>query len=191
MSKNNPLLPNLSFNELCIDGLPNPSAGDIVALKINQITAGTTYQLKVDNSIYDGMDAYIHDALTNTDVPVTTIVSFTPTNDAATYANRFSIVFKESKALPVMNYGKLTVYPNPVTAKVVTVQTTNIASGKYNVSLINNTGQTVMTTSINHFLRSPGETIVLSKALASGIYTLVLKNTEGTAIYQSQLIINN
>ena len=180
-----------STNELCIDGLPNPSAGDIVALKINQITAGTTYQLKVDNSIYDGMDAYIHDALTNTDVPVTTIVSFTPTNDAATYANRFSIVFKESKALPVMNYGKLTVYPNPVTEKVVTVQTTNIASGKYNVSLINNTGQTVMTTSINHFLRSPGETIVLSKALASGIYTLVLKNTEGTAIYQSQLIINN
>ena len=177
-----------SINDLSIDGLPTPDAGDVIALKLNQVTAGIEYQLKVDVSDYAGLDAYIHDALMNTEVSATTTVSFTPTTDAATYANRFSVVFKATKTMPIVNSGKLSVYPNPVTDKVVTVQTMNIDAGKYNVSLINNMGQTVLTTTINHLTGSATETISMNKVLPSGVYTLMLKNTNGIGVYQSELL---
>ena len=175
-------------NDLSIDGLPTPVAGDVVALKLCQVTAGTAYQLKVDVSNYNGLEAYIHDALMNTEVPATNTISFTPTTDAATYANRFSVVFKSDKTMPIVNSSKLSVYPNPVSDKVVTVQTLNIVSGKYNVSLINNMGQTVLTSTINHLSGSTTETISMNKVLPSGMYTLTLKNTDGTANYQSELL---
>ena len=175
-------------NDLSIDGLPAPKEGDVVALKLGQVTAGTAYQLKVDVNNYTGLDAYIHDALMNTEVPANTTVSFTPTSDAATYANRFSVVFKASKVMQIVNSGKLSVYPNPVTDKVVTVQTTNIAAGKYNVTMINNIGQTVLTTTINHLSGSTTETIKMNKVLPSGVYTMLLKNTNGTGNYQSELL---
>ena len=142
----------------------------------------------MDVSNYAGLDAYIHDALMNTEVLATNAISFTPTTDAATYANRFSVVFKASKTIPVVNSGKLSVYPNPVTDKVVTVQTLNIASGKYNLSLINNMGQTVVTTIINHLSGSITETIRMNKVLPTGVYTMMLKNTNGSGIYQSELL---
>ena len=177
-----------SVNDLSIDGLPIPNDGDVVSLKLGQVTAGAAYRLKVDVSNYAGLDAYIHDALMNTEVPATTAISFTPTTDAATYANRFSVVFKATKIMPTVNSGKLSVYPNPVTDKVVTVQTINIAAGKYNVSFINNLGQTVLTTTINHLSGSTTETIRMNKVLPSGVYTLMLKNTNGTGVYQSELL---
>ena len=176
-------------NDLSIDGLPTPAEGDVVALKLDQVIAGTTYQLSVDVSNYAGLDVYIHDALTKTEVPVTTAVSFTPTTDASTFANRFSIVFKASKTIPVVISGKLSVYPNPVTDKVVTVQTLNIATGKYNVTLTNNMGQTVFSSTINHLSGSSIETIKMNKSMTSGVYTMLLKNTDGTGLYQSELLV--
>ena len=180
-----------SVNDLSIDGLPTPAAGDVVALKLDQVSAGTAYQLKVDVSNYDGLDAYIHDALTSTDTPATEAVSFTATTDAASYANRFSVVFKATKTLPVVKSGMLSVYPNPVTGKVVTVQTTRIAAGKYNVSMMNNLGQTVYTTTISHQTGSVTETIRMNKVLPSGVYTMSMKNTNGTGNYLTELIIKN
>ena len=177
-----------STNDLSIDGLPAPGAGDVLRLKIDQITAGSAYNLKVDLSNYDGLDAYIHDALTNTEVPATESVNFTPTADAATYSNRFSVVFKANKVIPIVNSGKLSVYPNPVTDKVVTVQTANIATGKYNVSFVNHLGQTIFTTTINHLLGAGTESISMKKLLPTGVYTMLLKNTDGIGVYQSELI---
>ena len=175
-----------SANELSIDGLPTPSVADIVALKLTNVTVGETYQLNIDASQYAGLDAYIHDAYLNTDVPVTTPVSFTPTADVATYANRFSIVFK-ANVVAVNNATKISVYPNPVTEKVFTIQTQNVAAGKYNVSMINAMGQTVMTTTINHAAGVSNETIRMNKVLSAGMYTVVLKGADGMQ-YQSELL---
>ena len=90
--------------------------------------------------------------------------------------------------MQIVNSGKLSVYPNPVTDKVVTILTTNIAAGKYNVSMINNMGQTILTTTINHLSGSTTETIKMNKVLPSGVYTMMLKNTDGTGVYQSELL---
>ena len=175
-----------SANELSIDGLPTPSVADIVALKLTNVTVGETYQLNIDASQYAGLDAYIHDAYLNTDVPVTTPVSFTPTADVATYANRFSIVFK-ANVVAVNNATKISVYPNPVTEKVFTIQTQNVAAGKYNVSMINAMGKKVMTTTINHAAGVSNETIRMNIVLSSGMYTVVLKGADGMQ-YQSELL---
>ena len=175
-----------SANNLSIDGLPTPSLTDVVALKLANVIAGETYQLNVDASQYAGLDAYIHDAYLNTDVSVTNPVTFTPTSDAATYANRFSIVFK-ANVVAVNNATKISVYPNPVTEKVFTIQTQNVAAGKYNVSMINAMGQTVMTTTINHAAGVSNETISMDRVLSSGMYTVVLKSADGK-LYQSELL---
>ena len=178
-----------SANELSIDGLPTPSVADIVALKLTNVTVGETYQLNIDASQYAGLDAYIHDAYQNTDVPVTTPVSFTPTADVATYANRFSIVFK-ANVVAVNNATKISVYPNPVTEKVFTIQTQNVAAGKYNVSMINAMGKKVMTTTINHAAGVSNETIRMNIVLSSGMYTVVLKGADGMQ-YQSELLAHS
>jgi len=175
-----------SANELSIDGLPTPSLTDVVVLKLANVIAGETYQLNVDASQYAGLDAYIHDAYLNTDVSVTNPVTFTPTTDAATYANRFSIVFK-ANVVAVNNATKISVYPNPVTEKVFTIQTQNVAAGKYSVSMINAMGQTVMTTTINHAAGVSNETISMDRVLSSGMYTVVLKSADGK-LYQSELL---
>jgi len=122
----------------------------------------------------------------NTDVSVTNPVTFTPTSDAATYANRFSIVFK-ANVVAVNNATKISVYPNPVTEKVFTIQTQNVAAGKYSVSMINAMGQTVMTTTINHAAGVSNETISMDRVLSSGMYTVVLKSADGKQ-YQSELL---
>jgi len=54
--------------------------------------------------------------------------------------------------------------------------------------MINNMGQTVLTTTINHLSGSATETIKMNKVLPSGVYTMMLKNTDGTGVYQSELL---
>ena len=175
-----------SANELSIDGLPTPLVTDVVSLKLANVTAGETYQLNIDASQYTGLDAYVHDAYLNIDVPVTIPVIFTPTKDSGTYASRFSIVFKEN-VVAVNNSTKISVYPNPVAEKVFTIQTLNVAAGRYNVSMINAMGQTVMTTTINHAAGVSNETIRMDKVLSSGMYTVVMKSADGK-LYQSELL---
>ena len=50
-------------------------------------------------------------------------------------------------------------------------------------------GQTVLSTTVNHLAGSSAETIIMSKSMTSGIYTILMKNTEGTGVYQSELLV--
>ena len=180
-------------NDLSIDGLTLPSANDEIALKLDNVIENTAYTLKVDATKFTspGLQAFIKDGLTNTEVPAETAVSFTPTTEVATYKDRFSIVFKQSKVMPVESgtvKGMVRVYPNPVSEKSFTVQTQNVAVGKYTVVLVNNLGQEVFSKAINHKEGSTSETITMNKALSAGLYTLVVKSTEGKGIYYTEMI---
>ncbi len=92
-----------SNSDLSIDGIALPSVGDVIALKIGNVVANTAYELKVDATQFaaPGVQAFIKDAYLNTEVPAGTVVSFTPTTDANTYKDRFSIVFQPGSALGV------------------------------------------------------------------------------------------
>ena len=87
--------------ELGIDGRLPATASDAIALKIGSPTA-TSYQLKVDATRYidNGVTPLLYDAYKNTTTALgsaVTTVNFTvDANTAASYANRFSIVFQPS-----------------------------------------------------------------------------------------------
>ena len=180
-----------SNTDLSIDGIAVPSVGDEIALKLENVIANTTYELKVDATQFatPGLQAFIKDAYLNTTVTAETVVSFTPTADATTYKGRFSIVFKQAKVVPVaVGKGKISAYPNPVTERSFTLQLSNIAAGKYNVVLINNLGQEVFSTPISHKEGSTSETITMDKALSSGLYTLVLRSADSKGVYNTELL---
>ena len=184
---------NESGNDLSIDGTTLPTANDVIALKLGNVVENTTYTLKVDatNFTAPGLQAFIKDALTNAEVPVENAVSFTPSKDIASYKDRFSIVFKQSKIVPVIAgtvKGNISLYPNPVTDKTFTVQTQDIAAGKYTVVLVNNLGQEVFSKAINHIAGSTSETITMNKVLSSGLYTLSIRTVEGKSVYQTEMI---
>ena len=87
--------------ELGIDGRLPATASDAIALKIGSPTA-TSYQLKVDASRYidNGVTPLLYDAYKNTTTALgsaVTTVNFTvDANTAASYANRFTIIFTPS-----------------------------------------------------------------------------------------------
>ena len=179
-----------SNTDLSINGIALPTVGDVITLKLGNVTANTAYQLKVDATQFaaPGVQAFIKDAYLNTTVTAETVVNFTPTSDAVTYKDRFSIVFKSAKIVPVTTLkGNISVCPNPVTEKTFTVQMSNIAAGKYNVVLVNNLGQEVMNTSINHVEGSTIESIKMNKSL-TGLYTVVLRSTDGKVKYTTELL---
>ena len=93
-----------SNNDLSIDGLPLPTAGDVIPVRLGQLTANTTYQLKADISNFTttGVQAYVRDNMLNTEVPAGSMISFTPTSvDISSYKDRFTVVFKAGSALGV------------------------------------------------------------------------------------------
>ena len=78
-----------------------------------------------------------------------------------------------------VNIGKLapaiTVYPNPVTGKQMSVQFIACDKGLYNIKLINNMGQSVYTSSINHTGGSATQSITLEGIAAGNYYLKVIK----------------
>ncbi len=96
---------NLSILEagksLSIDGRLPVTVNDVLGINIGSLS-GTTYQLEIDATAYssNGLTAYLRDAYKNTTVALAAgmnTISFTAdTKVAATYQNRFSIIFKPS-----------------------------------------------------------------------------------------------
>ena len=76
-----------------------------------------------------------------------------------------------------VNFGKaipaVTVYPNPVTGNSFSLQLTDVEKGSYRVTLVNNLGQTVYHTQVQH---AGGSAIipVLAGKLAKGLYEIVV-----------------
>ncbi len=180
-----------SNTDLSINGIALPSIGDEIALRVGNVTANTAYQLKVDASQFaaPGVQAFIKDALLNTIVPAETVVNFTATTDANTYKNRFSVVFKSAKVVPATTVkGNISVYPNPVTEKSFNLQLTGIATGKYNVVIVNSLGQEVFNTTINHKEGSTTENVKMNQSIPGGLYTVVLRSAEGKGVYNTELL---
>ena len=71
----------------------------------------------------------------------------------------------------------ITVYPNPVTDNVISLQLTNQPKGKYSIRLLNQLGQEVYRKELNHIGGSATETLQLYKQIAVGLYNL--KVSEG------------
>ncbi len=80
-----------------------------------------------------------------------------------------------SKVLKViigsMNNG-ISVYPNPVKGNIIGLQINSQTSGNYRVRLLNNSGQVLLSNSIDHKAGNAAESISVNKNIGTGIYRL-------------------
>ncbi|MEJ7829326.1 MAG: T9SS type A sorting domain-containing protein, partial [Segetibacter sp.] len=80
----------------------------------------------------------------------------------------------------------MSVFPNPVSGKVLGIQLKNIAKGSYIVNLINNIGQTVSTRKIEHPGGSAIYSITASNTFIPGIY--IIRLTGGNTTLSQQIL---
>jgi len=150
------------------------SNNDVLFLNLEKLKEGITYQLEINPTFSAaGINAYLVDNYLKTTTPLdmskATIVNFTINGDAAsTGANRFSISFAKPAIVQNTKPG-ISVYPNPVTNGVINLQMNNMPQGWYNVRVVNNLGQIVLTKQINHATGSSTQAIQLGKWV-KGVY---------------------
>jgi hypothetical protein len=82
--------------------------------------------------------------------------------------------------------GEFTIYPNPVKNGIVKVQFNNMEAATYQLRIINNIGQTIITKSIKHAGGSSSQSIQDERLLA-GTYILQLSN--GASVINQKLIV--
>jgi hypothetical protein len=76
--------------------------------------------------------------------------------------------------------GDIKVFPNPITGNAIHLQIVNQPGGLYEVKLVNNSGQSIMTTQIQHTGGSSTETIRLSQQIPKGMYQLEVNKPDGS-----------
>ena len=84
----------------------------------------------------------------------------------------------------------ITVFPNPVINRTITVQFTNMAKGIYQLRLINSIGQVVMTQQINHSGGNASQTTGFDKNIANGTYQLEIRKPDNTVMVKGLVIAN-
>jgi hypothetical protein len=69
----------------------------------------------------------------------------------------------------------ITIFPNPVSTNgTIGLQTTNIPDGVYTVLLVNESGQAIFTTQLDHTEGNTVETITTNTSLQSGVYFMTI-----------------
>jgi hypothetical protein len=169
---------NLSIKDgnkdFAIAGYKNLTVADTITLSVDQLTAGTSYQLKVNANSFkaEGLTPYLLDKTNNTTTELkgdNTKVTFVAINADA---KRFAIVFG-TKASPVASFVKVGLYPNPMVGNTLHVSTNSLAAGKYSVVVYDVLGKKVFTSQVN------GASSIQSLkvgTLTAGNYTVTLSN---------------
>jgi hypothetical protein len=99
----------------------------------------------------------------------------------SSYSSTIKCWFEDSRQ-------SITVYPNPVINKSFTLKLFNLENGKYNVSITNNLGSTILNTTIVHEGAVSTQKIELPFNIAKGVYYLKISN--GVNFYRKQLFID-
>ena len=84
----------------------------------------------------------------------------------------------------------ITVYPNPVTNRMVAVQFTDMMKGIYTLKLISSIGQVVSTQQVTHGGGNGTQSIRLDRGVANGTYKLEIIKPDNTVITRSLVITN-
>ena len=180
--------------ERSIDGINTPMAGDVINLKLSQLSANTTYWLRIDADLFreEGLQAYLMDSYLNKQTPIgsdTTIYTFSSTGVATENINRFSISFEKINSAPSITnvVAKVSIYPNPLTNKSATVQLSDMAAGNYSIQVFNTLGKEVMIQKVKY--NGGVANYPISLYVANGVYTLKISDSKGREVGQSKLIV--
>ncbi len=185
---------------LSIEARQPAQADDQLPLSMDKMTS-STYALNIDATNYknSGLDAILVDALDNSSRILTAgenSINFTvDAKNPATYANRFSIVFKTVAKTATISTPiaatALSIYPNPLVGKAINVRLGNQApTGKYVVIIYNSLGQKVLESNLEHAETSAAHAVKLGQQLSKGVYQVTLQSTVNSKlVYQSNVVV--
>ena len=180
-------------HKLQMDAKLPATATDTIAFQLAQVS-NATYKFVVDARNYKGLNPYLYDSYNKTTTAIDGVdtVSFdVDTTVAASYHNRFSIVFSASKANSeqlIVSSKQLTVYPNPINGNSFNLKLGDAATGKYIIRLVNTLGQTVYSITLNHNISNATETIAFNKQLSNGSYIVTATAVDGTVLKTQVLV---
>jgi len=88
-------------------------------------------------------------------------------SDKASYSNKVKLVLDKT-----ISGRSITVFPNPVKDGLMNLRLQNLSAGNYQLKLYNNSGQQVMSRSLNHTGAADIEGVKLPSGISKGIYKL-------------------
>ncbi len=194
---------NLAINHngqsLSIEGRQPAIADEKLPLSLNQMVNGT-YQLSIDASAYktENLSVYLVDALDNSETLLNNGINnscFTvDAANQATYANRFSVVFKAAskadRTVPQIIDATFQVYPNPVVGNKVNIRMSSDAvSNKYVVSIINSLGMKVYSNRFSYTAGKNGIECILPDGLSKGVYQISIQTESKQPIGTTSIIV--
>lgn len=98
-----------------------------------------------------------------------------------TYSDFVKVVISEDKPA-------ITVYPNPVVNRAVTLRFTGMVKGIYQVRFINSTGQVVMAQQLKHAGGNDLQTITVNKDIPDGFYQVEIRQPGNKTITEKLVI---
>jgi DNA-binding beta-propeller fold protein YncE len=154
------------------------TAQDAIQLKLWNVTQ-RSYLLDINpiNLSATGLYVYLKDNYLRTttliDVKQATQIPFIVTSDeASANPNRFTILLATTKLQPEGLADGITIFPNPIKGRTISLRIINQPEGTYQVSLVNGLGQIVQQERINHTGGSSVQSVQLRSKLAKGVYQL-------------------
>ena len=97
----------------------------------------------------------------------------------------YSIVVRVNRNKAIMG---LSLYPNPVLNRIVSLQGSDLGRGKYKISLFAANGQEIFKQQINHNGGTISQTIELPSTISKGIYMFTVKDENGNTIFNDKLV---
>lgn len=198
----------IRFNrKMAVEARPLPVLTDTLFFKITNVYADQPYVLSMlpENESSENLQAYLIDKYLSKQTPLpasdTTLYSFTPTSDTATYMRRFMIVYNMKKiATPVQTallnnvaatkLNTLSIYPNPVTDGSFKISLMNMMKDDYTIDVYDNSGKILFTKKINHPGGSNSYSVKLDNRMAAGLYTVYVTNSDRKSVQKTTLIIS-
>jgi hypothetical protein len=174
---------------LMVDRRTVANANDAIQLKLwNTTQRSYTFEVEPINLSATGLHVYLKDNYLHTTTPLdrerVSRIGFSITADAASASpDRFALVMatKELQEESTIPDG-ITVFPNPMKGRTISLRLTNQPQGTYRVTLVNALGQVVQQENLNHSGGSALHTIGLRSKPAKGIYQLNVVKGEAKTI---------
>ena len=171
---------------LTADARPESELGRPVALRLWNLNEGVyRFEVKAEEMVSGGLKAWLEDRVRGTRTPLPVngevgTVEFSVGADAASRSeDRFRIVFEQPSVNASIvqepggaNGKALSVYPNPVTGRTLTVRLQQVPKGTYSLQLLGGDGRLVTDRRIEHDGGSGTYRMELNGALPKGSYQL-------------------
>lgn len=178
---------------LAIEGTAPVEDKDIIQFRMWNVQQGS-YKLEfaVNNLVAEGLTAILEDNYLQTSTAVNlsgnTSVNFTVDQHAASAsANRFRIVFSKTKLTTGDSKQGYTIAPNPVENGMINLQFKNQPAGRYAITLVSNSGQTILEKATNY--AGNGNVVLgLPAGIANGLYKIIIVSPEKRKTTQTVLI---